>query len=124
MNPASARRATGRRGERAVRWHLRIRGWRLLGKNVRVGHDELDLVVVHPRREVLAIVEVKATRGQWPIMGRVTEAKQFRMARAASRLPLRWRRDRLMRFDVAIVQVGRWTCQVKHCPAAFEALQP
>ncbi|MBT4768012.1 MAG: YraN family protein [Phycisphaerae bacterium] len=121
MNRASAWQSTWRRGERAIRWHLRIRGWRLLGQNVRIGHDELDLVVVHPHRSVLAVVEVKATRGQWPIMSRVTEAKQYRLARAASRLPVRWRRDRLMRFDVGLVRVGRWRCNVEYCPAAFEA---
>jgi Holliday junction resolvase-like predicted endonuclease len=92
----------------------------MLGRNVRVGSDELDLVLVHPRRAILAVVEVKATRGHWPIGGRVDRFKQRRIARAAERLPLHWREGRRMRFDVATVVVGRWRCRVSHCPAAFD----
>jgi putative endonuclease len=114
------RQATWRRGERAVRWHLRLRGWRMLGRNVRIGSDELDLVLVHPRNSILAIVEVKATRGHRPIGGRVDHHKQRRIARAAKRLPRHWREGRMMRFDVATVEVGRWRCSVTHCPAAFD----
>ena len=114
----------GRRGERAVRWWLRLRGWRLLGRNVRVGHDELDLVVVHPACHLLAIVEVKATAGSGSVINRVDVMKQHRMARAAERLPLSWRRNRLMRFDVATVHVGRWRCHVQYAKGAFDDTRP
>ena len=114
----------GRRGERAVRWWLRLRGWRLLGRNVRVGHDELDLVVVHPARRLLAIVEVKSTAGSGNVINRVDVRKQHRMARAAERLPVSWRRNRLMRFDVATVRVGRWRCRVQYAPGAFDDTRP
>ena len=103
-----------------MRWHLRLRGWRVLGRNVRIGVDELDLVLVHPGKSILAIVEVKATRGHWPIGSRVDDTKQCRIARAAERLPQHWREGRMMRFDVATVEVGRWRCRVTHAPAAFD----
>jgi Holliday junction resolvase-like predicted endonuclease len=96
-----------------------MRGWRVLGQNVRVGSDELDLVLVHPRASIIAIVEVKATRGGRPIADRVDEHKQRRIARAAERLPRHWMYGRAMRFDVATVRVGRWRCRVTHAPSAF-----
>ena len=64
-------------------WHYRVRGYRILGRNVWTGGNELDLIVRRGRR--LAFVEVKAKGG-----GRygnpfemVTEEKQRRLRRAA-----------------------------------------
>lgn len=48
-------------GERRAARHYRLRGYRLLAANVRVGRDELDLVVRRGRR--LVVVEVKEKTG-------------------------------------------------------------
>jgi Holliday junction resolvase-like predicted endonuclease len=98
---------------------LRLRGWRLLARNLHVGPDELDIVAAHPTSQVLAIVEVKATRGGVDTLARVDARKQRRMARAADRLPARWRAGRRLRFDVASVRVGLW-CRIRYRPGAFE----
>ena len=45
---------------RRRRGYLEARGWRILGRNVRVGRGELDLIA--RRGCVLAFVEVKARR--------------------------------------------------------------
>jgi putative endonuclease len=64
-------------------WFYRLRGYRILDRNVWSGGNELDLIVRRGRR--LAFVEVKAKGG-----GRygnpfemVTEEKQRRLRRAA-----------------------------------------
>ena len=44
-------------GERRAARHYRLRGWRVVGANVRVGRDELDLIV--RRGRALRFVEVK-----------------------------------------------------------------
>ena len=49
------------RGERRALLHYRLRGYRLLGSNVRAGRYEIDLVVRRGRRVVFA--EVKEKRG-------------------------------------------------------------
>ncbi len=49
------------RGERRALRHYRLRGYRLLAANARVGRFELDLVLRRGRR--LLVVEVKAKGG-------------------------------------------------------------
>ncbi len=49
------------RGERVALRHYRLRGYRLVGANVRVGRNELDLVLRRGRR--LLVVEVKEKSG-------------------------------------------------------------
>lgn len=68
--------------QRALR-HYRLRGYRILGKNVWIGGYELDLVVRRGRR--LAFVEVKAKSGDrlGDPLEMVTGEKQRRLRRAA-----------------------------------------
>jgi putative endonuclease len=49
-------------GERRAARHYLLRGWRLVASNVRVGRNELDLVVRRGRR--LVFVEVKEKTGE------------------------------------------------------------
>src|SRR5204863_10130942 len=42
--------ARGRAAERRVAWHYRLRGYRILARNVRAGGVELDLIVRRGRR--------------------------------------------------------------------------
>jgi putative endonuclease len=61
-NPFRARRFSHRelgiRGERRAAWHYRLRGWRIVGRNVRFRNGELDLVA--RRGRVIAFIEVKS----------------------------------------------------------------
>ena len=50
------------RGERVALRHYRLRGYRLLAANARVGRYELDLIVRRGRR--LLVVEVKEKTGR------------------------------------------------------------
>jgi putative endonuclease len=73
----------GRAGERRVRLHYRLRGYRILAANVRSGGVEVDLVARRGGR--LVFCEVKAKKG--PEFGdpleMVDRRKQERLARAA-----------------------------------------
>ena len=71
------------RGERQALWHYRLRGYRILGTNVRAGRNELDLIVRRGRR--LTFVEVKQRRseGFGGAVGAVDAEKRRRVRRAA-----------------------------------------
>jgi putative endonuclease len=104
--------AAGRAAERRALWHYRLRGYRILERNVWVGGNELDLVVRRGLR--LAFVEVKAKGG--PARGdpleMVTEEKQRRLRRAAEAwLAAHPEAAELeARFDVVAVRDGRVQC--------------
>ena len=104
---------SGAEAERRVRRYYRLRGYRIVGSNVRAGGNELDIVARRGRR--LVICEVKARSrvdygDPWEMVG---PEKQRRLRRlgsgwisgrreAGERLP----RFSQIRFDVIGVTVG------------------
>ena len=93
-------------GERRAFWHYRLRGYRILGTNVRAGRNELDLIV--RRGRYLTFVEVKQRRGPGfgGALGAVDAEKRRRVRNAArvwlSRNPQR--PDVRIGFDVVAVE--------------------
>ena len=51
--------ARGRAAERRVAWYYRLRGYRILARNVRAGGVELDLIVRRGQRLVFCEVKLK-----------------------------------------------------------------
>jgi putative endonuclease len=102
-------RRPGEVAERRARRHYRLRGYRVLGTNVRAGRNELDLIVRRGRE--LRFVEVKEKRGA--LYGEPVEAvddeKQRRVRRAADA----WLAGRPelaslhIAFDVVAVREGK-----------------
>jgi putative endonuclease len=101
--------AAGRAAERRAWWFYRLRGYRILERNVWTGGNELDMVVRRGRR--LAFVEVKAKggAGRGDPLEMVTEEKQRRLRRAAEAwLAAHPEAAELeARFDVVAIRDGR-----------------
>ena len=75
--------ARGRRAERRVAWHYRLRGYRILGRNVGSGGVELDLIVRRGRRLVFCEVKLKEGPGFGDPLEAVDEPKRARLRRGA-----------------------------------------
>ena len=73
----------GRAGERRVRLHYRLRGYRILAANVRSGGVEVDLVARRGRRLVFCEVKSKGSGRFGDPLDMVGPAKQQRLVRAA-----------------------------------------
>jgi putative endonuclease len=105
-------RKAGARVERRALWWYRVRGWRILGRNVWIAGNELDLIVRRGRQVVF--VEVKAKSGDrfGDPLEMVTPEKQRRLRRAATA----WlgRHGELagcvVRFDVVVERRGMLQC--------------
>jgi putative endonuclease len=71
------------RGERIAARHYRVRGYRILGANVRVAGNELDLIVRRGRRLVFVEVKERARDGFGGPIAAVDREKRRRVRRAA-----------------------------------------
>ncbi len=119
------KKLAGDRAERAAEEHLVSLGYRVLERNLRVGRDEIDLLV--QLGDLVAIVEVRM-RGAGAFEGplaSVDKKKQAKLVRAAERLwRERWRADASaprLRFDVVGVRFDERGAHVEHVPGAFTA---
>jgi len=74
----------GEVAERRARRHYRLRGYRVLGANVRAGRNELDLIVRRGRRVVFVEVKEKRGGGYGQPLEMVDGVKRERVRRAAS----------------------------------------
>jgi putative endonuclease len=108
----------GRLAERLCRWHLRLRGWRILASDWRCPSGEIDIIA--RRRGVLAAIEVKSrpdfATGAFAVLPR----QQHRIARALEAfLVMRPELAPLaLRFDVMIVAPRRLP---RHLPGAWRS---
>jgi putative endonuclease len=104
----AARQGLGRTGERMAAEKLREQGYRILERNFRCRHGEIDLIAEDGQD--LVFVEVKTRRGN--IFGRPEEAVTFHKQRklvevATYYLDLHACADRPWRIDVVAVQLSK-----------------
>lgn len=119
------RQILGRDAETAAADHLARAGFKILERNVRLGHGEID--VVCRDGDVVVFVEVKCRRATWgdPPAAAVSWHKQRRLTRLAQHY-LKWRRLEAARcrFDVVSVTLqadGR--ADIAHVRGAFDAIE-
>ena len=100
----------GERGERIAEDFLRRQHYRIIAKNVRIKHDEIDLIVVDPVDHFLVFIEVK-TRAHWSEDFRPGVSAGFRKQKKIRRAMHFWifqhRYDGPYRIDLIEVADGR-----------------
>jgi putative endonuclease len=74
---------SGAEAERRVRRFYRLRGYRVLGANVRAGGNELDIVLRRGRRLVVCEVKARSGSGYGDPLEAVGAEKERRLRRAA-----------------------------------------
>jgi putative endonuclease len=103
---AAARR--GRRAETLAAWRLRLAGWRIVARDLRLPGAQVDIVA--RRGRTLAFVEVKARGDADEAAESLHPAQAARIARAAeifvAARPQFAAFD--IRFDMVLVALRRW----------------
>lgn len=120
---AAARTRHARSGEDTAASYLASRGYVMLERNLRIGHDEADLIALTPSGAV-AVIEVKSRRGPWHGEDRVNAAKRRNLLRLAAALATQRRfARRMFQFDVIAVEFDATgaTIGVTHFERAFDA---
>src|SRR5918993_846191 len=115
------RRTLGQEAEEAAARFLERAGLRVMERNVRFAHGEIDLVCRDDG--VVVFVEVKCRHARWgdPPAEAVSWHKQRRLTRLAQHY-LKWRRLHQVRcrFDVVAVTIeDNGVRRVRHLKAAF-----
>jgi len=113
-----APKTLGRLGEHRAAWFYRLRGYSILGRNVRLPAGEIDLVV--KRGATIAIVEVKTRQTRVAGEGHeaVNRAKRERMIKLGDQYAARHPEAQL-RYDVVSIYGTGWRFVVTHYPDAF-----
>lgn len=124
---SAAHLALGARGEELAARHLAREGYRIVGRNVRAGGVEIDLVARRGRTVVFVEVKTRTSHRLGPPELAVDRRKQARLVRGAyAWLAEHGRGIACARFDVIACVVDRGgpdgtTWRIRHIPAAFEA---
>ena len=105
---------TGAAGEDAAATMLRHMGWRILARNWRSGHLELDIVAEDGDTLVFVEVKTRAEHGMQRPYEALTAVKKQRLVRAArSWLAAHEAWNRPCRFDLVCVAAGKGTYQTE-----------
>jgi len=119
------RRRLGAEGEARAASYLEEQGFRILGRNVRAGGVEMDLVAARGALLVFAEVKTRRTRQLGPPELAVDARKQARLlAGAAAWLREHRPRAHRVRFDVLACEPdphGESGWRVRHLEGAFDA---
>lgn len=109
----------GRKAEGKAALHLRMKGYRILDRNVRIGRGELDIVA--NRGEILAFIEVKLRPNRDAGLLAVHADKQERLRSAASGwLACHAQYQHLQsRFDLIILSPGSLGFKIEHLQDVF-----
>lgn len=109
LGPFANDRSVGARGERTATKWLKKNGYRVMGRNVRVGVGEADIVCMAPDNKTVVIVEVKARVAKdrdGPRPERNVGSKKQQKLRSVARSVARKYdlEDRSLRIDVVGVE--------------------
>jgi putative endonuclease len=124
-SPTDPRKASGIAAEQAAASLLERLGHRVLARNLRLGHLEVDLLSTDPVDGSLVLTEVKARRsGRHAPELRVDRRKRRHLETAARMLLCRpGLRNLAVRFDVVAVTLDAegHPDSLRHVPRAFDA---
>jgi len=114
-----ASRQLGRRGERRAAWFYRIRGYRIVARNVHLRGGEIDLVA--RRGRTLVFVEVKARQRITAGYGvdAVDRLKKLQLISLADQYLTRHPHSGEVRHDIVSLFWNGWRFIVTHFPDAF-----
>ena len=113
------KREKGAYGEGLALEYLLKKGYRLVERNLRLGRDEIDLVLRDGALIVFVEVKARSSSAYGLACEAVDKRKQARMIRAALRFLQAQREDVSIRFDV--VEADLNTGGVRHIENAFMA---
>lgn len=109
----------GKEGEEQAAQYLRTQGMPILGRNIRIARDEIDILAFDPLDEVLVFAEVKTrkkSQPDFPALLGATAKKRARLHRAAHAWVNAHCYAGGFRVDLVCVEGGKIVLHVKELP--------
>ncbi len=110
---------TGKKGEELAANYLEKKGYKILNKNWRSGHNEIDIIA--GKDNFIVVVEVKTRRTNY--FGEpaefVTKAKQKLLVKAANSYVIQNKINEEVRFDIISVLYNSNNHKIYHIEDAF-----
>jgi len=118
----SAKSETGRKGEDMAVRYLMNNSFKILERNWRHLHREIDIIAID--NECLVIAEVKTRKGSsfTDPMGQMTIKKQALLVSAADAYILQHNLDMDVRYDVICVNIDAGHTRLEHIKNAFHPI--
>ncbi len=109
----------GKEGEDAAAQHLREKGWKILDRNLHLGHDEIDILAMDGETLVIVEVKTRATDSYGTPQDYITPQKEHSLIRACERYlwDSDWEGD--TRFDLIAIYYAGKKPQLIHIEDAF-----
>ncbi|MBC24118.1 MAG: hypothetical protein CMJ32_09425 [Phycisphaerae bacterium] len=123
LTPRPPHLAAGRRGESIACLYLQLRGYRILGRNIRLRTGEIDILAMDRSDSCLVIVEVKTTSGGREPLDRLGTRQLRRLHRSAALIRGRHWPTNNARVDcigICLGWPGSW--RLKHLIAVTDRL--
>lgn len=114
-----AKPTLARLGEWRAAWLYRLRGYRVVARNLRIGGGEIDLVAKRGNTLVVAEVKTRQSVRAGEGLESVDERKQRQLARLGELLLLRERVPMRVRYDVVSLYWTGFRFVVRFIPDAF-----
>lgn len=112
---------TGNSGEQIAAEFLKRAGWKIVSRNLRFGHDELDILALDKSQTHLVIIEVRTTASGGSPERTFTYKKKKALRRVARHLEHEAKRHRCkLRVDAITVRLSSTTPLIRH----YEAIIP
>lgn len=112
---------TGKKGEELAVKYLRGKGWKILERNWRSGHREIDIIAETAGRLVIVEVKVRKFIGTERLEEHIPRTKQLFLIRAAAAYLAYRRIDAALRFDVILLTGEGERYAIEHIEDAFGA---
>ncbi len=112
---------TGERGERAARWYLLLRGYRILERNYLCHLGEIDIIAAKKGTIVFVEVRTRQDRALVDPVASITDMKLAHIMNAARYfLLVRGKGESFCRFDIISVRSGGpYRHRIRHYKDAF-----
>lgn len=109
----------GKTGEDIAAQHLKANGYKILYRNWKMYHYEIDIIAEHDNRLVIVEVKTRATDDFGDPRDFVSRKKQGHLVRAAQLFAEQNNIDAEIRFDVIAIVLNNSEKKIEHIVDAF-----